>query len=141
MWAAWCSLILMGCATLLHAIRCNHTPCTVLRSCQLRQTSGSALFLSGFAVQVETRRRMQAEYERKMAAIRAGTAQKQTDEAKRQQQRSAQLSRLQSATEVPKLSIQQLQEGTHCYLCPCIQAGGVIACVPERSAFAVHLSS
>ena len=50
--------------------------------------------------QVETRRRMQAEYERKMTAIRQDTAQKQADEVKRQQQRSAQISRLQSATEV-----------------------------------------
>ena len=50
--------------------------------------------------QVETRRRMQAEYERKMMAIRQDTAQKQADEAKRQQQRCVQISRLQSATEV-----------------------------------------
>lgn len=40
------------------------------------------------------------EYERKMASIRDATAQKQADEAKRQQQRKAAISRLQTATEV-----------------------------------------
>ena len=50
--------------------------------------------------QVETRKRMQAEYERKMTAMRADTAQKQADEAKRLQQRSAAISRLHTATEV-----------------------------------------
>ncbi len=58
------------------------------------------------SLQVETRRRLQAEYERKMAAIRADTAQKQAAEAKRQQQRSAQISRLQTATEVLQLHVQ-----------------------------------
>ncbi len=43
---------------------------------------------------------MQAEYGRKMAAMRADTAQKQADEAKRLQQRSAAISRLHTATEV-----------------------------------------
>ncbi|CAL5224468.1 g7160 [Coccomyxa viridis] len=52
-----------------------------------------------FDLAVETRRRLQAEYERKMAAIRADTAQKEAAEAKRQQQRSAQIIRLQTATE------------------------------------------
>ena len=50
--------------------------------------------------QVETRKRMQAEYERKMTAMRADTARKQADEAKRLQQRSAAISRLHTATEV-----------------------------------------
>ena len=43
---------------------------------------------------------MQREYERKMASIRDATAQKQADETKRQQQRKAAISRLQTATEV-----------------------------------------
>lgn len=46
---------------------------------------------------------MQAEYERKMMAIRTATAQKQAEEAKRQQQSAATLTRLQSATEVQRL--------------------------------------
>ena len=92
-------------------------------------------------MQVETRRRLQAEYERKMAAIRADTAQKQAAEAKRQQQRSAQISRLQSATEVPKPPFQQLQEReAHHNLCSCAEAGAVIACAPKQSAFALHPS-
>ncbi len=53
---------------------------------------------------------MQAEYERKMAAIRADTAQKEAAEAKRQQQRSAQIIRLQTATEVLQLHIQPAQD-------------------------------
>ena len=59
---------------------------------------------------METRRRLQAEYERKMAAIRADTAQKEAAEAKRQQQRSAQIIRLQTATEVLQLHIQPVQD-------------------------------
>ena len=56
--------------------------------------------LTATLLQVETRKRMQREYERKMASIRDATAQKQADEAKRQQQRKAAISRLQTATEV-----------------------------------------
>jgi len=76
--------------------------------------------------QVETRRRMQAEYERKMTTIRQDTAQKQADDAKRQQQRSAQISRLQSATEVcicnfasavEKLAHLKWRETTCCFSC------------------------
>ncbi|CAK0785614.1 hypothetical protein CVIRNUC_008825 [Coccomyxa viridis] len=52
-----------------------------------------------FDLAVETRKRMQREYERKMASIRDATAQKQADETKRQQQRKAAISRLQNATE------------------------------------------
>ncbi len=71
--------------------------------------------LTATSLQVETRKRMQREYERKMASIRDATAQKQADETKRQQQRKAAISRLQNATEVRAVPFHYAYVSLHLY--------------------------